>query len=70
MIEYTNSKMEWVINEFVHSERNRAVLSRLYLDRITQGRAANEFQMSRRQIQNIDYWFRRTVLPRCEDMLI
>lgn len=62
MVVYTNSKMEWLISEYVHSERDRRILSRRYLDGLTHEAIANEFQMSKRQIQYIDYWFRQEVI--------
>ena len=61
-MDYSNSRMRWLITEYVHHERNRAILLRRYLDGICYEPLAEEFDMSVRQVQNIDYRFRRTVL--------
>lgn len=61
-MDYANSKMAIVIDEYVHSERDRAMLKRRYLDGLTYERIAEEFDMSVRQTQNIDYRFRKNVL--------
>ena len=53
MIEYSNSRMRQLIEEFVHSERDRGVLRRRFIDGITIERIAEEFEMSPRQIRNI-----------------
>ena len=68
--DYANSKMAFLIAEYVHSERDRGILSRRYLDRIGHERIAEEFQMSVRQIQNIDYRFqKKVILPHKDELL-
>lgn len=54
--------MSHLIDEYVPSERNRAILKRRYIDGITYEKLAEEFQMSVRQVQNIDYKFQQKVL--------
>jgi len=54
-MEYTNSRIKELIDEYVHSERNRAILKRRLVDGITFERLAEEFDMSVKQIKNIVY---------------
>ena len=62
--------MAYLIGEFVHSERDRGILSRRYLDRIGHEKIAEEFEMSVRQIQNIDYRFQqKVILPHKDELL-
>ena len=62
MVEYTNSKMMAVIGEYIHSERDRKVLARIYIDGIGQERAAEEVNLTPRQIQNILYKHKNTII--------
>ena len=55
MKDYTNSDISNLIDEHVHSERNRAILKRRYVDGIHYESLAEEFDMSVRQIKNIVY---------------
>lgn len=55
MIDYTNSKIAEVIDEFIHSERDRAILKRRLIDGLCFEPLAEEFKMSVRQIKNIVY---------------
>lgn len=55
MIEYTNSQVCEVIDEYIHSERDRAILKRRLVDGILFEPLAEEFDMSVRQIKNIVY---------------
>ena len=55
MIEYTNSAMREAIEENVHSERDRLVLSRRFIDGVTFEHLAEEFDMSVSQIKRIIY---------------
>ena len=54
-MEYTNSQIREAIAEYIHSERDRAILERRLIDGITYERLAEEFEMSVRQIKNIVY---------------
>lgn len=54
-IEYTNSEVSQAIDEYIHSERDRAILKRKLIDGIYFEPLAEEFQMSVRQVQNIVY---------------
>ena len=55
MIEYSNSEITRVINEYIHHERNRKILLRRYIDGITLETLAEEFDLSVKQIKNIIY---------------
>lgn len=55
MIEYSNSEITRVINEYIHHERNRNILLRRYVDGITLEALAEEFDLSVKQIKNIIY---------------
>ena len=55
MIEYTNSQISAVIDEHIHSERDRAILKRRLIDGICFEPLAEEFDMSVRQIKDIVY---------------
>jgi DNA-directed RNA polymerase sigma subunit (sigma70/sigma32) len=55
MKEYTNSQIEHLIDEHIHSERDRKILKRRLIDGITFERLAEEFDISDRQAKNIVY---------------
>ena len=55
MIEYSNSEIEQVIDEFIHNKRNRAILKRRLIDGICYEPLAEEFNLSTKQIKNIVY---------------
>ena len=54
-MEYTNSRIREIIAEHIHSERDRALLSRRLIDGVTFEKLAEEFDMSDRQIRRIVY---------------
>lgn len=55
MKEYSNSEIAKVIDEYIHNERNRAILKRRYIDGICLEPLAEEFDLSVKQIKNIIY---------------
>ena len=55
MIDYTNSNISKVIDEHIHSERDRKILKRRYIDGICFEPLAEEFNLSVRQIKTIVY---------------
>ena len=55
MMEYTNSQIEHIIDEYIHSERDRAILKRRYIDGICFEPLAEEFNLSVRQVKHIVY---------------
>ena len=54
-MEYTNSQIRELIDEFIHSERDRKIMKRRLIDGICFEPLAEEFEMSVRQIKNIVY---------------
>lgn len=54
-MEYTNSRIRELIAEYIHSERDRAILERRLIDGITFDRLAEEFDISVRQTKSIVY---------------
>lgn len=52
---YLNSRMRELIEEYVHSERDRAILKRRLIDGIKFEKLAEEFDMSDKQIKRIVY---------------
>lgn len=55
MIEYTNSQISYLIDEYIHSQRDRAILKRRLIDGICYEPLAEEFDLSVKQIRNIIY---------------
>jgi DNA-directed RNA polymerase specialized sigma subunit len=55
MTEYSNSHIAELIDEWIHSERDRAIMKRRYIDGLTFEKLAEEFEMSVRQINRIVY---------------
>ena len=53
--EYTNSQIEHLIDEYIHSERDRDILKRRLIDGLTYERLAEEFDLSVRQTKKIVY---------------
>jgi DNA-directed RNA polymerase specialized sigma24 family protein len=54
-MEYSNSQIEHMIDEWIHSERDRAILKRRLIDGLTYERLAEEFDISVRQAKRIIY---------------
>ena len=55
MIDYTNSNIERLISEHVHSQRDRDVMRRRLIDGICFEPLAEEFDLSVSQIKRIVY---------------
>lgn len=55
MREYKNSDIERIINEYIHNERNRAILKRRLIDGICYEPLADEFGLSVQRIKTIVY---------------
>lgn len=55
MIEYTNSQMIALIDEYIHNERNRKILKRRLIDGICFEPLAEEFDLSVRRVKSIIY---------------
>ena len=55
MKEYTNQQIEELIDSYIHSERDRMILRRRYIDGIKFEKLAEEFGYSTRHTQRIVY---------------
>ena len=55
MIDYSNSEISKAIDEYINSERDRAILKRRLIDGICYEPLAEEFGLSVRQIKTIVY---------------
>lgn len=55
MPEYSNSQIRWLIDEWIHSERDRAILKRRLIDGICFEPLAEEFNLSVQQTKTIIY---------------
>ena len=53
--DYTNSELIALIDERIHSERDREIMTRRLIDGLTQDMLSEEFGLSTRQIQRIIY---------------
>ena len=67
MIEYSNSDIAKVIDEYIHSERDRLILKRRYIDGICYEPLAEEFDLSIRQVQNIVYKHENIIFNKIKD---
>ena len=54
-IEYVNSHLSELVNEYVHSERDRKIILRRMIDGLTFDELSTEFNISDRQIKRIVY---------------
>lgn len=52
---WSNFRFREIVEEYVHSERNRQILIRKYCDKRTIGQLAEEFELSETGIKNIIY---------------
>ena len=53
MKEYTNSEITQLINEYVHSERDRLILFERFVNGLTFSELSDKFYLSERQIKRI-----------------
>lgn len=54
-MEFSNSQIKAIIEEWIHSERDRAILYRRLVDGITFDSLAEEFELSVRHVKTIVY---------------
>lgn len=54
-VRYTNSQIRYLIDEIIHSDRDRAILKRRLIDGVCYEKLAEEFDVSVRQCKNIVY---------------
>lgn len=55
MTNYINSEIIKIIDDRIHSERDRDILKRRLIDGLSHDELSNEFHLSSRQIKNIVY---------------
>lgn len=55
MKQYSNSRLREIVEEYIHSERDRKILIRKYCDNLTIERLAEEFDISVSQVKRIIY---------------
>ena len=53
--EYTNSMIEFLIGEYIHSERDRLILRDRLIHGLTMERLSEKHDLSVRQIKNVIY---------------
>lgn len=66
VMEYKNSDIEKVIDEYIHSERDRSILKRRYIDGILIEPLSEEFDLSERQVRNIIYKYEAVIFKQLE----
>lgn len=57
----SRSEIEYIIDEWIHNERDRKILKRRLLDGITYERLAEEFDLSTQSIKMIMYKWKNTL---------
>lgn len=62
--EYTNEKISEIIDNYIHSERDRLVLKRRYIDGILIEPLAEEFDLSVSTIKRIIYKHESTIFEK------
>ena len=55
MIEYSNSQISELIDDYIHNVRNRAILKDRLIDGLTYERIAEIYDMSYQQVRTIIY---------------
>ena len=68
MPEYTNSQIRAIIEEYIHSERDRQILCRRLIDGICYEPLAEEFNLSVRQVKTIVYREGDKVFKHCKNL--
>jgi DNA-directed RNA polymerase sigma subunit (sigma70/sigma32) len=64
MIEYSNSQISALIDEYIHNERDRAILKRRLIDGKTFDELSDEFNISVRHIKTIVYKRQQSLFQR------
>lgn len=66
MRDYTNSEISELIDEYIHSERDRAILKRRLIDGVLFEALAEEFDLSVRHTKTIVYKGQEALFRRLE----
>lgn len=67
MIEYTNSQIAAVIDEVIHSKRDREILKARFIDGLCYEPLAEMFDLSVRQVKNIVYREEKRLFSRIKE---
>lgn len=67
MVIYSNSQISALIDEWIHSERDRRILKRRLIDGIAFEPLAEEFDMSPRHIKRVVYAAQETLFDRLQN---
>ena len=62
MMEYTNSQIIAIIDDVIHSERDRQILKRRMVDGICYEQIAEEFDLSTQRIKAIVYKAQKRII--------
>lgn len=65
-IDYSNQHINLIIDDYIHSERDRQILKRRYIDGIKFEPLAEEFDLSVRQVKNIIYKHEKSIFKHLE----
>ena len=63
-MEYKNSDIAAIIDEYVHNQNHRAILKRRYIDGVCYEPLSEEFGLSVRQTKNIIYKYENIILDK------
>ena len=63
-IEYLNGEVNKIIDEYIHSERDRAILKRRLIDGIYYEPLAEEFKLSVRRTKDIVYKYQDLIFTK------
>lgn len=67
-MDYKNSDLATIIDEYIHNERDRRILKRRFIDGICYEPLAEEFNMSVRQVKNIVYKHEILILSKVKEL--
>ena len=67
MIEYSNSQISAVIDEYIHNKKEREILKARFIDGICYEPLAEMFDMSVRQVKNIVYRQEKVLFSKREE---
>lgn len=65
-MEYKNSDLAAIIDNYIHSERDRLILKRRFIDGIYIAPLSEEFDLSERQVKNIIYRYENLIFDKLE----
>lgn len=67
MIEYSNSQIEAIIDDYIHSDRDRSLLKSRLIDGLTHEKLAEKYDLSVRQVKRLIYKKQEVVFKHLED---